>query len=134
MRGGGERGALYGRPLRHPVVPENDLTRISAAEYEVRVKPGERRRHHGRLTVEYELGRRLFKLCIPDQANAVRIVGIVVVAVVRGGQEFRELGRPVHGRDAPVARPALVVEGAVQPQALVRLVVPENVRFVFELS
>lgn len=124
VRSSGQRRALYGRPLLHPVVPEDDLARVRAAEYEVRMEPGEGRGHDGRLTVEDELGRRLLELGVPDETDAVRIVGRVVVVVVGGDQELGELGRPVHRGDATVARPALVVEEAVQPETLVALVVP----------
>lgn len=66
MCSSGERCALYGRPLLYPVVPENDLTGVGAAEDEVRMKPGECGGHDGRLTVEYELGRGLLELGVPD--------------------------------------------------------------------
>lgn len=124
MRSGGKGCALYGGALLHPVVPEDHLTRVGATEDEVGMKPGEGGGHDGRLTVEDELGRGLLELGVPDEAHAVRVVGGVVVIVVGGGQELGELRRPVHGRDAAVARPALVEEEPVQPEALVALVVP----------
>jgi len=51
---------------------------------------------------------------VPDEADAVRVVGVLRVLVVAGHQQFRENSRPVHRSDDSVLRPALVVEAAVQ--------------------
>ena len=88
------------------------------------MKPGEGGGHDGRLTVKDKLGRRLLELGVPDEADAIRIVRRVVVVVVGGDEELRELGRPVHRRYAAIARPAFIVKHPVQPEALVALVVP----------
>jgi len=51
--------------------------------------------------MEYVFGGSLFELCVPDEANAVRVVGTVFVDVVAGEEEFRVVGGPVERSHAP---------------------------------
>jgi len=39
----------------HSIIPEHDLTRISAAQNQIRMESGERSGHNGRLTVKNKL-------------------------------------------------------------------------------
>ena len=119
VRVGAQRRPVDRGALLHPVVPQHDLAGVGAAEDQVRVKFGKARRHDRALTVEHLLRRLLLELGVPHHHHTVRLVRCLLVAVVGRHHQLGEVRRPVERRDAPVLRPAIAVEGAVQRQPCV---------------
>jgi len=102
VRRGAEWRTLDGRALLDAIVPQHNLARIGAAEDQVGIELGKAGGHHRALTVEDILGRGLLELGVPHHHHAVRLIGALLVVVIGGHHQLREVGGPVHAGDATI--------------------------------
>lgn len=115
--------SLDGRAFLHSIVPQHNLSGICSAQNQVGMETGECGGQHSALTMEYVLGRRLLKLSVPHQDDAIWIVGRFFVVVVGSEQQLRKLWRPIQWRNNAVLGPSLVEECTIKRQSLMRLFV-----------
>lgn len=62
-----------------------------------------------------ELWRGFLELCVPNQTHPIGIVRGIIVIVIGGCEQFRELRRPVHRGHASIAGPSITEEPSIQP-------------------